>query len=198
MYSFKYIFTGDLARSGKMVAQQLSSCFLNAFSDGASATEGGSLFHSPITRTANSACRRASWNQGCQTSNWCPRRWFIAGASKNTSRGRLRLPRKINVIQSRFFPFCWEFGSKLIFCDKLQRFFPAFYYRSRCRLRQPVHQPHWMRNGNKVFNPSNFTQAKMHWLWWILSLVPVWWLGRHFAIQLIFLLSNFRLFWYNV
>ncbi len=53
-------YTGSQARSGKMVAEQLSSRSLNAFSDGASATDGGSLFHGPTTRTKNAACRRVS------------------------------------------------------------------------------------------------------------------------------------------
>ncbi len=50
-----------------MVAQQLPSRSLNAFSDGASTTEGGSLFHGPTTQTANAACCRTCWNPGCRT-----------------------------------------------------------------------------------------------------------------------------------
>ncbi len=40
-------FTGDEAISGKIVAQQLPSRPFYSLSDGASATEGGSLFHRP-------------------------------------------------------------------------------------------------------------------------------------------------------
>ncbi len=48
-----YKFTEDWARSGKIVAQQLSSRSLSALSDGASATEGGSLFHGPTIRSSS-------------------------------------------------------------------------------------------------------------------------------------------------
>ncbi len=41
-------------------AVQLSGRSLNALSDGASATESGSLFHGPTNRTAYAAYRRAS------------------------------------------------------------------------------------------------------------------------------------------
>ncbi len=86
------IYTRDEAWSGKKVFPKLSSCSLNALSDGASATEGGSLFHDPTTWTANAVCRRTSWIRGCRTWNWCPRRWFTTGASNNSSGGRFRLP----------------------------------------------------------------------------------------------------------
>ncbi len=59
--------TENKAISGEIVEQQQSSRSLNALSDGASATEGGSLFHGLTTRTANAACHRVSWNRGCST-----------------------------------------------------------------------------------------------------------------------------------
>ncbi len=62
-----------------MVAQQLSSRSLNVFSDGASATEGGSLFHGPTTRTVSAACHRASWNRGCRTLKLMPTRVVYSG-----------------------------------------------------------------------------------------------------------------------